>query len=166
MSKEILVRYDRCVGCRSCEMACAVAHSESRTLAGTAMAGEKPAKRIFVHQIRDKKIPINCRHCEEAPCVDACIAGAMRRKADGVVTNVGGDHECTGCWMCVMMCQYGIIRAVINERKAVKCDRECFEEQEDIPACVHACPTGALIYGSVDQFGMERQKEFLIKAIS
>ena len=50
MPKEILVRYDRCVGCKSCELACAVAHSEARTLLGAVMSEEKPLKRIFVHQ--------------------------------------------------------------------------------------------------------------------
>ncbi len=165
MSKEILVNYEKCLGCRSCEIACAVAHSQSKTLVGAILNNEKPLKRIFVNQVKDKKIPLSCRHCEEAPCIDACIAGAMHRTSEGIVTNEGGMHECTGCWMCVMVCPYGVIRSLSDRRKAVKCDRACFDETDE-PACVRACPTGALSYVTVDQFGESKRYRFLFEALS
>ena len=165
MTKEILVAYDKCMGCKSCENACAVAHSKSKNLFGAVLNDEKPLKRIFTHQVMDKKVPLNCRHCEEAPCIDACIAGAMHRTSEGFVTNEGGEHECTGCWMCVMVCPYGVIRSLPDERKAIKCDRIYFDDTEK-PACVRACPTGALTYATVDQYGSERRTAFLVKALS
>lgn len=165
MPKEILVRYDKCLGCRSCEVACAVAHSEARSLLGAVVSEEKPLKRIFVHQVTDKKIPLSCRHCEEAPCIDACVAGAMHRDLEGVVTNEAGAHDCTGCWMCVMVCPYGIIRSLPDERKAVKCDRACFDDADE-PACVRVCPTGAITYATVDQYGRDKRYEFLLEALS
>ncbi len=165
MAKEILVRYDKCLGCRSCELACAVAHSEAKSLLGAVLAGEKSLKRIFVNQVMDKKVPLNCRHCEEAPCIDACITGAMYRTSEGVVTNEGGDRECTGCWMCVMVCPYGIIRSLPDERRAVKCDRICFDETDE-PACVRACPTGAITYSTVDEYGRKKRYDFLVEAFS
>ncbi len=159
--KEVLVNAERCLGCRSCELACAVAHSDSKNLLSALGEEKKPLKRIFVHQARDKKIPLSCRHCEEAPCVDACITGAMHRTPEGVVTNVGGPAECTGCWMCVMVCPYGVIRSDKERRLAVKCDRACLDEVEE-PECVRACPTGALVFAEVDDYSRDRRQRFLV----
>ncbi|MCL6639731.1 MAG: 4Fe-4S dicluster domain-containing protein [Firmicutes bacterium] len=164
MAKEVLIRFDRCLGCRSCELACAVAHSESKTLFGALGEARSPLKRIFVDQAGVRKVPVNCRHCEEAPCLDACIAGAMRRTPDGAVTNEGGERRCAGCWMCVMVCPYGVIRSELKERVAVKCDRNCLDDS-GVPACVRSCPTGALVYGRVDDFGADKRKEFLAVAL-
>lgn len=164
MGYEVLIRYDRCTGCRSCELACAVAHSASKTLFGALSEEKRPRKRIFVHQVGSKKVPLNCRHCAEAPCIDACIAGAMHRTAEGVVTNENGEQSCTGCWMCVMVCPYGVIRSELAEKLALKCDRNCLDGSGN-PACVRACPTGALFYGPVDSFAAGRRQEFLSKAL-
>lgn len=159
--KELLADVERCLGCRSCELACAVAHSSSKTLAGAINEVRKPLKRIFVHRAGGKKVPISCRHCEEAPCIDACIAGAMRRTPEGVVTNEGGAGTCVGCWMCVMVCPYGVIRAEFDRRAALKCDRSCLGP-DGTPACVKACPTGALSYDEVDNFSRRKREQFLL----
>lgn len=158
--KEILVNKERCLGCRSCELACAVAHSKSKNLIGAAGESSKAKKRIFVHQAGSKKVPLNCRHCEEAPCIDACIAGAMHRTPDGIVTNTDGPAKCTGCWMCVMVCPYGIINGDITQRLALKCDRDCLDST-GVPACVRACLTGALSFAEVDEFSRDRRQRFL-----
>ena len=157
--KEVLIAAERCLGCRSCEIACAVAHSDSKNLFKAAGEADKPLKRIFVHQAGGRKVPLNCRHCEEAPCIDACIAGAMHRTADGLVDNTGGVGECTGCWMCVMVCPYGVIRSEVDRRKALKCDRQCLDESGE-PACVRACPTGALKFVEVDVFSRDKRRHF------
>ncbi len=165
MKREILVDIDRCLGCKSCEIACAVSHSKSKDLFGVVLNNERALKRIFVSQAGKKNVPLTCRHCEEAPCIDACIAGAMYRNDEGIVTNEQGLNECVGCWMCVMFCPYGVIRSFYDTRKAIKCDRLCFDGT-DRPACVRACPTGALSYVEVDEFSKNRRYEFLFKTLS
>ncbi|WP_027365450.1 4Fe-4S dicluster domain-containing protein [Desulfotruncus alcoholivorax] len=160
MHKELLIRHDRCLGCRSCELACAAAHSKAGNLIKAMLAGERLLGRIFVSQVRDKKVPLNCRHCEDAPCIDACITGAMHRDSSGVVTNDGGSGKCTGCWMCVMVCPYGVIHSDLMERKAVKCDRACLNDG-GVPACVSACPTGALLFAHPGELSDEKRKEFI-----
>ncbi|ACV63141.1 4Fe-4S ferredoxin iron-sulfur binding domain protein [Desulfofarcimen acetoxidans DSM 771] len=158
--KEIMVNIERCLSCHSCELACAVAHSSGKTLFSAVSETPKPLKRIFVHSSGTKNVPVSCRHCEEAPCIDACIAGAMHRTADGTVTNEGGSGVCTGCWMCVMVCPYGVIRSRQTARVAVKCDRNCLN-REGVPACVQACPTGALQFIEVDEFSIQKRKNFV-----
>lgn len=151
MQKEILIRYERCMGCHSCEVACAVAHSPSQTLVGAMLSEKPPLKKIYVEQVDGLKAPIACRHCEDAPCVELCMTHALHRTPDGLVTNSDRLDKCLGCWMCIMACPFGVIRQDGDKRRAVKCDRDCLNEV-GIPACVRACPTGALVFSTVADF--------------
>jgi len=146
--KEIFVRLDRCMGCHSCKLACAVEHSDSKSLYGAISETPMPKPRIFVEWVPpDNRVPVVCRHCEDAPCMYACISGAIHRNADGVV--ITDTDKCIGCWTCVMVCPYGVIGRHLEEHKAYRCDR-C--PDRDVPACVSACPTGALVYETVPDY--------------
>lgn len=146
--KEIFVQSNRCVGCLSCTIACAVAHSAGKTLLSAVAETPAPKSRLYVQWVTpDKKIPLVCRHCEEAPCMYACISGAISRNADGVV--ITDADKCIGCWTCVMVCPYGVIGRHLQAHKAYRCDR-C--PDRDSPACVDACPTGALVYETVPDY--------------
>lgn len=159
--KEIFVRYDRCMGCHSCELACAISHTAARDLFGALLGGEKPQKRIYVDQVGQVKAPAVCRQCEDAPCVAVCMTGAMHSREDGV--NVVNLPQCIGCWMCAMACPFGAVGR--GEGKAIKCDRECVDE-EGVPACVRACPTGALVFKTVEEFEAERRREAAASAVA
>ena len=43
---------------------------------------------------------------------------------------------------------------------ALKCDREC-RDGEGVPACVRACPIGALVYTEVDDYSGTRRSDVL-----
>ena len=146
--KEIFVRLDRCLGCHSCELACAVEHSTAKILFSAIAEKPVPRKRLYVEQVADHKLPLLCRHCEDAPCVQACRTGALSQ--DPVTRIVSHDPDrCIGCWMCTMVCPYGVIGRELERRIAVKCDR-C--PDRDVPACVDACPTRALVYVEEGEF--------------
>lgn len=149
--KEILVRLERCLGCLSCQIACAVGHSQSKTLFGAIL--ERPAPRYRVHVAAGEgfNLPLQCRQCEDAPCVQACMSGAMRRGDGGVVVD---EANCVGCWMCVMVCPFGVITPT-PEKVAAKCDL-CAAEPE--PRCVQACPTRALVYTEGPELVEERRR--------
>ncbi|THB75787.1 MAG: 4Fe-4S dicluster domain-containing protein [Desulfobacteraceae bacterium] len=152
--KEIFARTDMCTGCQSCRLACAVAHSDSKNLFAAIHETPRAKSRVYVEWLDDQiKVPVLCRHCEDAPCINACIAGAITRSDDNtVITN---DDKCIGCWTCVMVCPYGVIGRDKSVRKAYRCDR-C--PDLEIPACVSACPTEALIYQEVDQYSKSVRK--------
>ena len=92
---------------------------------------DKPRTRIFVESINERPVPVVCRHCKDALCVSACMAGCMQKDANsGIVSNQGYLQKCVGCWMCIMACPYGVISpsdngAVVSDAsfaQALKCD--------------------------------------------
>jgi carbon-monoxide dehydrogenase iron sulfur subunit len=132
-----------------------VEHSQSKTLYGAISETPVPKHRVYVEWVApDKKIPILCRHCEDAPCMHACISGAISKNDDGVV--ITNPDKCIGCWTCVMVCPYGVIGRHLEAQKAYRCDR-C--PDRDTPACVSACPTRALVYQTVDSFSHDTRKD-------
>ena len=146
--KRIVVHEQYCIGCRLCEIHGLVAHSRGGRTPLSSMAsrivkaykGElpRPEPRVLVEEKGHLSFAVQCRHCEDAPCIDACISGAMYRTEDGAV--LCDEDRCVGSWMCVMVCRYGVIRRS-QGKIASKCDL-C--AGEDVPACVANCPNEAL----------------------
>jgi carbon-monoxide dehydrogenase iron sulfur subunit len=137
-----------CAGCRTCEIACAVAHSKSGILIGAVSESPLPRYRMDVQAYEEKKLPLNCRHCDEPDCLFACKAGAVSKHPESGQVKVDLE-KCVGCWMCVMVCPFGVAVSDDERCKVVKCD--LCDHREEGPACVSACPTHALIYGTADE---------------
>ena len=156
--KELLIRTERCLGCRSCELACAIEHSTGKSLLSAICENPRPQYRVHVTSDGSTSLPLQCRNCEDAPCLTACLTGALHRDRRGVV--LCNNDLCIGCWMCLMVCPFGTINQNNSERRIVKCDR-CPERE--IPACVTACPSGALIYREVNQAAAEKRQKVLNK---
>ncbi len=146
--KRIFCEIEKCLACRSCELACAAAHTPHHSLLQAIQEGEIPRPRIHVEAIdesgtlhRVRAIAIQCRHCEEPACALACIAGGIRKddKTGDIIVTL---EKCVGCWSCIMVCPIGAITRNENMHQALKCD---YCPDLDFPACIIACPTGALI---------------------
>ena len=144
MSGTILVRHERCVGCKRCRLACIVEHSESRTLVGAIHERHAPMARITVAPRGRRILPAACRHCDAAACLIACPTGAISRRGprEPVVLD---SARCVGCRNCMLACPYGVPRLTVDGAEVVKCDL-CIERlgRGAVPACVEACPTGTL----------------------
>jgi len=148
-----------CMGCRSCEIECAIAHSQSRGLYEIIRAGERPEHRINVEAYGRKAVPVQCKHCEEPACVAVCPTGAVHK--DEETGTVQFDAlRCIGCMMCVQACPFGVITMSANGRSVVKCD-QCIERLAEgkEPACVSACPTGALVFGDEDDVNRAKRRK-------
>jgi Fe-S-cluster-containing hydrogenase component 2 len=163
----LLIDETLCVGCDNCETACAETHGGTSRLdreAGPSFAN--------VH------VPTSCRHCEDPHCMKDCPPDAIRRAPNGEVYI---RDNCIGCGNCERNCPYDVIqmesapapkpglwpwlllgrgpgpgKAVPDAtqsdapKRAVKCDM-C-KDLGGGPACVRACPTGAAIRISPEQF--------------
>ncbi len=150
--KRLVVQPELCTACGLCELACAVEHSLSKTVLGALIEAPPPHPRIYIEPIPGsqtgaKGVPAICHHCDPAACIAACLPQAMHRSPEnGGVTNVGGKTDCIACSMCVIACPFGVIArapAPTGRLMALKCDL-C--PGREVPACVAACPTGALAY--------------------
>ena len=144
MSKKIVCTIEKCMGCHTCELACAIAHSAGKELSAIIAAGEKPGYRIHVEYYGPHAIPLSCQHCEEAACALACPTGAVHRYAPGKPVLVE-EAKCIGCSMCVQACPFGVMAMRPTGKVAFKCDL-CIERLAKglAPACVSSCPTRAL----------------------
>lgn len=164
----LLIDESLCVRCDNCEKACGDVHDGTSRLnreAGPTFAN--------IH------VPTSCRHCENPYCMKECPPDAIHRNPNGEVFI---NDKCIGCGNCERNCPYGVIQmAQINPqrrppslllwllsgltpepgreasyhnedlgKKAVKCDM-C-KDLSGGPACVRACPTGAAIRVSPEQF--------------
>jgi formate dehydrogenase iron-sulfur subunit len=91
-----------------------------------------------------------CMHCEEPGCLEACPApGAIVQYENGIV-DVDPAH-CIGCGYCVTGCPFDVPRFRPETKKMAKCTL-CADRTEVglEPACVKACPTGCLQFGTKD----------------
>lgn len=140
--KEVQIDVGKCLGCKSCEMACAVSHSLSQELFGAIFEDTPPRKRIYVQGVGTAAVPVNCRHCEEAGCVSVCPTGAMYRD-ERTGTVLHNRDRCIGCGFCELACPFGAITRLPGSKVVAKCDR-C--PDREVPVCVDACPTGALLF--------------------
>jgi len=147
--KKIYCGIRKCLGCGSCEIACAVEHSSSKKLNLAIEERPLPIKRRKAQYVnRGVSISTGCHHCEDAPCVTACMSGAMYKDKKTGQTKHDKDR-CVGCWMCIMSCPFGALARQKEERLVIKCD---FCPDRDTSACVEACPTNALYLGTLKEF--------------
>ena len=157
--KTVFVNPERCIGCKQCQIACAVAHSRSKNLYHAVFESVTPRPRILVAPglYLNTSFPNKCRHCDPAPCMTVCPTGAISRDVDQGVVLVD-DRKCITCAMCATVCPFDVLTfyplpAVgINKPVAVKCD-QCIDRQAEgeIPACVEACKVDALMFGELNE---------------
>ncbi|MGB9901719.1 4Fe-4S binding protein [Methanothrix sp.] len=121
----IYIDPERCIGCRSCEVACEREHGHPRISVGT--VGDLAA------------VPVYCHQCDAAPCVAVCHPGSLR--LDGEMVAFDQDL-CTLCGLCVVVCPFGAIELGSEIKRCDLCS--------GTPVCVMTCPTEALVDGDVD----------------
>lgn len=144
--KRIFVREEVCMGCRLCEVYCTAQHSKSKDIIKAYRREHpRPISRVKVEEVRPLSFAIQCRNCEDSPCVFACLSGAMRLDEESGIV-VHDPEKCIGCWTCIMVCPYDAIKIDLERRVVAKCDL-C--RDLDVPACVTNCPNQALTYEEV-----------------
>jgi carbon-monoxide dehydrogenase iron sulfur subunit len=154
----VYVKEEACMACHICEVYCQLQHARSKDLI-KAFKKEtpRPLPRLRVENKADISFSVLCQHCDNAPCVYACLTGALTRDAERGVINVDAER-CIGCWTCILVCPFGAIRQDLTQKKMLKCDL-C--QGENIPACVANCPNEALVYVELQDYGSNRESEVI-----
>lgn len=159
----LVINPQKCVGCHSCELNCAVAHSQSRQLFAAVFETPLPQSRVKVEHYQGTSIPLQCRHCEDAPCLKVCPTRAIS-KADREEAVLIDESLCIGCKWCLLVCPFGSVSLGREGHNAVlKCDLcQEYPPENKEPACVYSCPTGALQFLTAEQYAREKRREFLV----
>ncbi|MHC4779687.1 MAG: 4Fe-4S dicluster domain-containing protein [Planctomycetota bacterium] len=133
MSKVITADSTKCIGCKTCEVACSLRFTS---------ASHPAASRLGVVRLEERglHLPVVCRHCTSPPCAAACPVDALVRhgRTGAVVLDL---IRCIGCRMCIRACPFGAMVQEPAGGDVVKCDL-CGGG----PQCVSACPAGALAF--------------------
>jgi len=157
-----LIDVTKCIGCKACQVAC-MEWNDLRDDVGTNFGSyQNPADLSdrtwtlmrfteYENPKRDLEWLIRkdgCMHCADPGCLKACPApGAIVQYANGIVDFQ--EENCIGCGNCVTGCPFDIPRVSKRDHKAYKCtlcsDRVSVGME---PACIKACPTGALVFGT------------------
>ena len=136
-----------CVGCHSCEVACAEQNGtpvdEAWRRVGELETGTFPTTRRF-------NLSMACNHCLEPTCLSGCPTNAYEKLGNGIV--VHHPDECVGCQYCMWNCPYEVPVFDKARRIVSKCDmcRPRIDAGQS-PACVQSCPTYAIGLEKVDK---------------
>jgi Fe-S-cluster-containing hydrogenase component 2 len=147
MHKFVSVDIKKCVGCRVCEYACSM--GKNKTFNPT--KSRIRVVRIYPHT----NAALNCRLCEDAPCVTACPRKALSQSAENGVILVN-DQLCNGCGWCVKACDFGAI--ALDPKPTVNICDLC-SGRENGPACIEWCPEDALELTTIDALSQKARRK-------
>jgi formate dehydrogenase iron-sulfur subunit len=173
-----LVDTTTCIGCKACEVAC----QEWNDLSNVSTVNDGDYQTLptldasFWNLIRFDEREVDgglkwlmrkdqCMHCADPGCLEACPApGALVQYANGIVDV--NPEQCIGCGYCSTGCPFDVPRFSAKTGKMAKCtlcvDRVSVGLQ---PACIKACPTGCLHFGTKDDMlTLGRQRVDQLKA--
>lgn len=151
----IVVDYDKCTGCRTCETACS-AFNNKQTVNGEILngLGNPDLANIRVYGYNpDADVPAVCAMCPDSPCVEVCPVepapktGYKALYREPLLQTITNDPDrCLACGSCSEACRVGVI---IPNAKTNFPEHMCTLCNGD-PQCVKHCPFGALSMIRVD----------------
>ena len=162
----MIIDLNKCSGCYNCFLACRDEHY-GNDFPPIALA--QPFKNHFWMQIIERErgkypkvklsfIPKPCMHCDNAPCTQSTANGSVYKRPDGVV--IIDPEKSRGQKEILSSCPHRVI--FWNDEKNIpqKCTlcAHLLDQGWKEPRCAEACPTGALLFGDLDDPASEISK--------
>lgn len=138
MAKALYIDYQKCTGCRLCELVCAVSHDGISNPTRSRI-------RVMKWEAEGLYIPMSCQQCQDAPCMNVCPVKAISREEQ--MGRVSVDYDaCIGCRSCVSVCPFGAMNFNPIDKQVIKCDL-C----DGDPQCVRFCEEKAVDFIETDE---------------
>jgi len=168
-ARAVLVDTTNCIGCRTCEMACAEANKLPDIASEVAFESLRTtgSEQFTVVNKGTTKSPggddrfakTQCMHCVEPACASGCVVRALEKTKNGPV--IYHADRCLGCRYCMVVCPFSVpkyeyTKTVPLVRKCTFCAERQAAGQP--PACVEACPASALTFGDRAELLAEARK--------
>jgi Fe-S-cluster-containing dehydrogenase component len=162
----MVVDVKKCVGCYNCFLTCRdefAGNEYPGYAAAQPMSGMNWTKVIEIERgqypkVKVDHVPVQCMHCDSAGCIKAASNGAVYKRADGIV--MIDPVKAKGQKDIVTACPHRQIEW--NEelqlpQKCIFC-AHLLDKGEKEPRCVESCPTGARVFGDLDDANSEVAK--------
>ena len=145
MAKALYIDYQKCTGCRTCELVCAVRHDGCSNPARSRI-------RVMKWEAEGLYIPMSCQQCQDAPCMNVCPVKAISR--DEQLGRISVDYDaCIGCRSCVGVCPFGAMSFNTIDKQVFKCDL-C----DGDPQCVRFCEEKAVDFIEADEVATHKRR--------
>lgn len=167
----VLVDTTKCVGCRTCEFACAEANDLPKPPGEVELGEERntsPSQWSVINRFETSKgkvfVKRQCMHCLRPACASACLTKAMLKTSEGPV--VWREDKCMGCRFCMVSCPFDVPKFEYDSAnpRIRKCGM-CWDRLQagELPACVKNCPLKALTFGPRAQMLEEARRRIYEK---
>ena len=151
----------RCVGCQACAVAC---KSENAVPLSVWRGWLKIVEKGTFPNVSRPILPLLCNNCANPICVRNCPTQATYQRQDGIV--MVDPHRCIGCKYCIASCPYDV-RHLNPMKKIVQKCQWCHHRVDAglQPACVNTCPTGAMVFGDLNDAEAEVSRTLATHAV-
>ncbi len=152
-----VIDISKCVACYNCFVACKDEYWDNDYPPYT--AAQPRLGQFWMNLVKKERgkypyikvayMPLPCMQCDDAPCIKASKDGAVYKRDDGIV--VIDPKKAVGQKQIVASCPYNVIYWNEEKKLPQKCTF-CVHRLEEggIPRCVQVCPSGAMIFGDMD----------------
>lgn len=154
----IAIDIEKCTGCHACFLACKdefvgndyLPTSVAQPHGGHSWMRVKEIEHGSGTKVKVDYLPVLCQHCNSLACAKVAPEGAVYKREDGIV--IIDPEKAKGCKAMVDACPYGVIYWNAEAELPQKCTMcaHMLDAGEKTTRCAEVCPTGALVFGDLD----------------
>lgn len=148
----------RCMGCNTCTVSCKDYYNVN--------PGPVRYRKQWTHELSSGSVfyplVMSCNHCKNPACMAACAAGAITKRADGIV--VVNRNKCQELRACIAACPFAEPAIADDKQEPLSLDtwkvthpmQKCnlcvtLLDKGEKTVCERACPAHAIEVGDFDE---------------